>query len=65
MITIRGKEIEWHENMTVRDALKQTGWDIPAVIVRVNGSMIKKKEWDSFVIPNNAQVDVNRLAVGG
>jgi sulfur carrier protein ThiS len=51
--------------MTVREALEQIGWNIPAVIVRVNGRMIKKKEWDSLVIPNNAQVDVNRVAAGG
>jgi thiamine biosynthesis protein ThiS len=65
VITVRGEKIQWHENMTVSEALKQIGWNIPAVIVRVNGSMIKKKDWDSYVIPDDAHVDVNRLAIGG
>jgi thiamine biosynthesis protein ThiS len=65
LITARGKKITWNANLTLRDVLKKIGYDIPAVIVAVNNEVVRKRDWDTFLVPNGARVDVHRMAAGG
>jgi thiamine biosynthesis protein ThiS len=65
LITARGKEITWNENLTLREVLKIIGYDIPAVIVAVNNEVVRKRDWDTFKVPDEARVDVHRMAAGG
>ena len=59
MITVKGKKLEWHEGITVRQILDTLGYNFPSVLVRVNGTIVRRKSWDSAVIPDEAQVEAN------
>jgi thiamine biosynthesis protein ThiS len=65
LITARGKKIVWNENLTLREVLEEVGYDIPAVIVAVNKTVVRKRDWDTFLVPDGAQVEVHRMAAGG
>ena len=33
MITVRGKPMDWHEGLTVEEALKRIGYAVPSALV--------------------------------
>ena len=65
MITAKGKQLDWHEGLTVREVLDILGYNFPSVLVRVNGTIVRRKAWDSAVVPDEAQVDVRPIIAGG
>ena len=65
MITAKGKRLEWHQGLTVRDVLLTLGYNFPSVLVRVNGTIVRRKAWDSTIIPDEAQIEVHPIVAGG
>ena len=65
MITAKGKRLEWHEGLTVREVLDTLGYNFPSVLVRVNGAIVRRKSWDSTVVPDEAEVEVRPIVAGG
>ena len=65
MVQAKGKEIPWDEKLTVRKILQQIGYDIPGIIVSVNGRKVRKDQWDHAPIPDGAMLEVHRIAAGG
>jgi sulfur carrier protein len=65
MITAKGKRLEWHQGLTVRDVLVTLGYNFPSVLVRVNGTVVRRKVWDSTVVPDEAEVEVRPIVAGG
>jgi thiamine biosynthesis protein ThiS len=55
----------WRDGLTVRDVLKEIGYDIPGIFVLVNRQKIRRERWDDFSIPDGSEVDVHRIAAGG
>ena len=65
MITAKGKQLDWHEGLTVREVLDILGYNFPSILVRVNGTIVRRKAWDSAVVPDEAQIDVRPIIAGG
>jgi thiamine biosynthesis protein ThiS len=65
MITAKGKRLQWHEGLTVREVLDTLGYNFPSVLVRVNGEVVRRKSWDTTVIPDEADVEVRPIVAGG
>ena len=66
MITINQRErIEWTPDMTVRDVLERMNYTYPEVVIRVNGEVVMNEEYDSYTIPDEADVRVIHLIAGG
>lgn len=65
VITAKGKRLEWHEGMTVREVLTRLGYNFPSLLVRVNGTVVRRREWDGFLVPDEAQVEVKPIVAGG
>jgi thiamine biosynthesis protein ThiS len=65
MITAKGKRLDWHEGLTVGDVLDTLGYNFPSVLVRVNGVVVRRKNWDSTVVPDDAEVEVRPIVAGG
>ena len=65
MIRVKGKLIPWHENLTVRHVLREIGYDIPGIFVLVNSQRVRRDDWDNSHVPDNATMDVHRIAAGG
>ncbi|RLC50540.1 MAG: thiamine biosynthesis protein ThiS [Candidatus Cloacimonadota bacterium] len=64
-ILVNGREMEWEENLTIDEILKRNKFSFKMLVVKVNGKLIKKEEYKSFVVPPNADVKVIHLISGG
>ena len=65
MITARDREIEWYEGMTVSDVLKVLNLRFTFLLVKVDNQIVKKKEWESFKVPDGSRVDAHPIVAGG
>lgn len=66
MITVNQRErIEWTPDMTVRDVLERMNYTYPEVVIRVNGEVVMNEEYDSYTIPDEADVRIIHLIAGG
>ena len=65
MVTVRGQQVEWNENLTIGQVLKDLGYHFPLLLVRVNEQIVKKKDWDGYHLPDKAIVDIHHVVAGG
>lgn len=66
MIIVNNKEtLEWQEGMTVQDVLDQMGFVYRRITVSVNNQLVPKEDYETYRIPDNADVNVFHLAHGG
>ena len=65
MITVNGNKIDWTPGMTVRDVLIVMNYTFRMLVVKVNGQLIKKADYDSSSVPDEAEVHVIHLISGG
>lgn len=65
MIRVNGEPMDWHEGMTVRDVLRMRNYIFRMLIVRIDGSLVPKKEYDTALVPDGSSVDVIHLISGG
>jgi len=64
-IKVNQEEMEWQPNMTVQDVLEQRKYTFPMIVVKVDDVVIQKEAYDSFLVPNGADVKVIHLISGG
>lgn len=64
-ITVNGNTVEWNEGMTVRDVLTVMNYTFRMLVIKVNGTVVKKENWDTHVVPEGADVSVIHLMSGG
>ena len=65
MINAKGKRLEWHQGLTVRNVLDTLGYNFPSVLVRVNGTIVRRKAWESTIVPDEAEVEIRPIIAGG
>ena len=65
MINVNGEQSEWFRGKTVSDVIKEKNYIFPLLIVRINGILIPRNEYNSTVIPDEATVDIIHLMSGG
>jgi len=65
MISVNDNDVQWREGMTVSDALKAMGYDFPLITVTVNGELVPAEEFDSYRIPDGADVKAIHIHHGG
>lgn len=65
MITVNGNQIEWTQNLSVRDLLKKMNYTFRMLVIKIDGKLVKKDEYDSTIIPCGANVMVMHLISGG
>ncbi len=65
MIQVNGEPLRWFPEMTVRDAIRERNYVFPLLVVRINGKLIPRGDYDSTMIPDGAEVDIIHLISGG
>jgi thiamine biosynthesis protein ThiS len=66
MLTINQRDrLEWHAGMTVRDMLTAMGYSYALITVAVNGEVVEHEDYETYAIPDQAEVTVFHLAHGG
>lgn len=66
MLTVNNRDkIDWREGITVTDVLDAMGYEYSLITVTVNGELVPHEDYDSYNVPDNAEVTVFHLAHGG
>ncbi len=65
MIEVNGKQVEWEEGITVEKLLKKMNYTFPKIVVRVDGKVIEKSDWEEHHIPDQSVVQAHHLIAGG
>jgi thiamine biosynthesis protein ThiS len=66
MIIVNNRDkLDWQEGMTVRDILDKMKYTFHLITVTVNGELVQKVDYDTHLVPDNADVSVFHLAHGG
>jgi len=55
----------WKEGITVRDALTMMNYTFPMLVIKLNGQLVKKQDYETAVIPQGADLRVIHLISGG
>jgi len=64
-VSVNGNIIEWNEGMTVRDILTVMKYSFKLLIIKVNGELVKRDQYDAYKVPVNSEVEVIHLMSGG
>ncbi|MBB6217189.1 sulfur carrier protein [Anaerosolibacter carboniphilus] len=65
MIKVNSKDFQWEEKLTVSRLLQKKNYTYPKIIVKVNGKLVHKEEYDEKVIKDGDDVQVIHLLAGG
>lgn len=65
MVEINGTKLDWEEGMTVKKLLAIMNYTFPMIIVRVNGELVSKEDWDKYLVPRGAKVQALHQIAGG
>ena len=65
MIILNGEELSWREGMTVTDLLNGLEDAHSYAVVRVNDKYVSKPNFDDYEIPDNVEIYLIAMVVGG
>ena len=65
MIRVNNRDTEWKEGETVRDLLGRMNFVFPMIVVKIDGKVIPKTEFESTEIPDNSDIKMIHLISGG
>ena len=65
MIKVNDEELPWREGMTVTDLLNGLEDAHSYAVVRVNDKYVSKPNFDDYEIPDNAEIYLIPMVVGG
>ncbi len=64
-IMVNNNKIDWQEELTIDKILKIMNYSFKMLVVKVDGKLIKKAEYKTLIIPENADVKIIHLISGG
>lgn len=64
-IKVNDNIIEWHDNLTISELLKIMKYTFPMLVIKVDGQLIKRDQYKTFIVPNNSDVKIIHLMSGG
>ncbi|MCP4599347.1 MAG: sulfur carrier protein ThiS [Proteobacteria bacterium] len=65
MITVNKNEIDHEEGTTVALLLKRLDFIFPMLVVRINGAVIDRSEYDRTLIKDRDNIEVIHMISGG
>jgi sulfur carrier protein len=65
VITVKDRQREWREGLTVQELLEEVGFAGRLVYIRVNGRRVGPPQWSAFEIPDEATVEILPVVLGG
>jgi thiamine biosynthesis protein ThiS len=65
MIRVSGKQLPWHEGMTVSELLQALKDPHPYAVVRINEQYVTRPNFAKTIVPDNAQVFLIPMIAGG
>jgi sulfur carrier protein len=64
-ITVNGNVIDWEENMTITGVLKKMNYTFRMLVIKIDGTLVRRADYDTTSVPDGADVEVIHLISGG
>jgi len=64
-IKVNQETIDWEENLTIDRVLEIMNYTFKMIVVKVNGELVKKEDYNTKIIPEGAEVQIIHLIAGG
>jgi len=64
-IKVNQETIDWEQNMTIDRVLKIMNYTFKMIVVKVNGDLVKKEDYNTKIILEGAEVQIIHLIAGG
>jgi sulfur carrier protein len=64
-IIVNGIEIDWEDNLTITGVLEKMNYTFRMLVIKVNGTLVRKADYDTTLVPDGADVEVIHLISGG
>ncbi|MEN8154614.1 MAG: sulfur carrier protein ThiS [Acidobacteriota bacterium] len=61
----RDENLDGYEDVSVKELLKIKRFTFPMIIVKINGSLVKKEDFENTIIKNGDDVIALHLVSGG
>ncbi|WP_421778386.1 sulfur carrier protein ThiS [Gardnerella sp. KA00747] len=65
MLKLNHDMVEYVEGETLHELLKREGYDITFVAVTVNNELVKRNDFDTFIVKDNTKIEVFSIMGGG
>jgi sulfur carrier protein len=65
VICVNKEETEWEPGLTVQKILDRRKYTFPMIVVKVNDEIVHKEAYESYQVPDGADVRVIHLISGG
>ncbi|WP_250309419.1 sulfur carrier protein ThiS [Gardnerella sp. Marseille-Q2328] len=65
MLKLNHDMVEYVEGETLLELLKREGYDITFVAVMVNNELVKRNDFDTFIVKDNTKIEVFSIMGGG
>jgi sulfur carrier protein len=64
-ITVNGSTVDWEPGLTITSLLRKMNFTFRMLVIKLNGTLVKKEHYETTVIPSGADVAVIHLISGG
>ena len=58
-------DFAWEENLTIAKIMKKKNYTFKMLVVKVDGKLIRKENYATTIVPENADVKIIHLISGG
>ena len=65
MIRVNGESVNWKPGMTVSSLLANRGYTFPLIIVKINGAIVPRRDFDAHSVRDGDDVEAIHLMSGG
>ncbi len=65
MIKVNGKIKEYENSITIESLILQEGYEKDIVVVEVNEKIIKKNEYETYMLKDGDKVEILKFVGGG
>lgn len=65
MITVNSVEYPFKENSSLRKVLEDLNFNVELTVCEVNKNLVKKIDYDNFIVTDNDEIEVFSFVGGG
>ena len=66
MILVNNRDkVDWKEGMTAQDVMDAMGYDFVLITIHVNDQYVPEDEYDTYPVPDDANVAIIHIHHGG
>ena len=65
MLKLNHDTVDYVENENLLELLKREGYDSTFVAIEVDGELVKRKDFETFIVQDNAKIEVFSIMGGG